>query len=540
MKKLNLLLIAFAICALCKAQVPKYDTGIINTNAVSALFTADGTQNFKSTGLPAYYVPYPRNVASIFCGALWVGGFDVGNQLHMAAQTYHQNGTDFWPGPIMTTYSTHEDTIWNHVWLVYKSSIDSFREGKFGNNIPASILNWPGNGNTSLGEMANLAPYLDSDHNGYYDPSGGDYPLIRGDEALYTIVNDARNIHTETGGASLGIEVHLMAYQFNSPDTTINETTFLHYDIFNRSSFTYYDVYFGSWIDMDVGNGGLNLIGCDSANNYWYTYDGSWYNQNGTGAFAGEKGYLWSPPAQSLAYLCDTMTHFVYYNNDFTVQGNPTNANWYYGYLKSLWGDNTHTTYGGNGYGGSTQTNYMFSGNPADTTGWSEITARDAPGDRHGISSTGPYTLDAGKMKPLDLALVFSRGGADSGYGNIYPVTMLPSRINDVKNFYNAQSYGCDESLLGVPSVNSTIAKQSISVYPNPTNGIFTIELSGKNSRYFVEIYNVLGEKVYSNYHIVKSSNYRIDLSSQSSGVYFYRVLNENGSLVGEGKIVKQ
>ena len=378
MKKLLSLLIALPVCVLSLAQVPKYDTGVINTNGVSALYTADGTQNFKSTGLPAYFVPYPGDVTSIFCGALWVGGMDAGHQLHIAAQTYHQNGTDFWPGPTMDSlnYSTHQDTLWNHAWLIYKSTIDSFREGKFGSNIPASILNWPGNGNISLGEMAKLAPYVDSDHNGYYDPSGGDYPLIRGDEALYTIFNDDRGpAHTETGGKKLGIEVHLMAYQFKSADTTVNETTFLHYDIFNLSKNNYDSVYYGNWIDMDVGNGGQNLIGCDSANNFWYTYDGQAYNANGDGNFAGELGYLNAPAAQSLAYMCDTMTHFMYYNYGFSdTMGTPTTPLWYYFYMEDVWGDSTHATYGGNGFGGSTKSNYMFSGNPDSSTEWSEIT----------------------------------------------------------------------------------------------------------------------------------------------------------------------
>jgi Secretion system C-terminal sorting domain len=394
-----------------------------------------------------------------------------------------------------------------------------------------------------LGEMATLAPYVDSDHNGIYDPTGGDYPLIRGDEALYTIFNDARGVHTETGGTSLGIEVHLMAYQFQSADTTVNETTFLHYDIFNLSANPYYDVYFANWIDMDVGNGGDNYIGCDSANNYWYTYDGHTYDANGTGQFAGEQGYLNAPAAQSLAYLCDTMTHFMYYNNDFTVMGNPTTAIWYYDYMENIWGDNTHATYGGDGYGGSTNSNYMYSGNPPTNTAlWSEITAEDVSGDRRGLSSTGPYTFNSGERKSLDLALVFSRG--QNSYGNVYPVTQLGPRITDVRNFYNTQSYGCDETMLAVPEVKSNISGTTVLVYPNPTSGIFTVVLSHAElvsaSQPFVEIYNEIGQKVIvATLKQIQTDNL-IDLSNQPSGVYFYRVLTVAGKLIGDGKIVKQ
>ena len=66
---------------------------------------------------------------------------------------------------------------------------------------------------------------------------------------------------------------------------------------------------------------------------------------------------------------------------------------------------------------------------------------------------------------------------------------------------------------------------------------------SGQSS--VVEVYNMLGEKVYSHYKITnpdnyRESNYQIDLSSQPNGVYLYRVITETGDLVGEGKLIIQ
>jgi sugar lactone lactonase YvrE len=82
-------------------------------------------------------------------------------------------------------------------------------------------------------------------------------------------------------------------------------------------------------------------------------------------------------------------------------------------------------------------------------------------------------------------------------------------------------------------------------VYPNPNDGVFTIQspLPPKGCT-TLEVYNVLGEKVYSglplNPHAgtLKQCAYTIDLSGSTSGVYFYRVVNEEGALVGEGKFV--
>jgi trimeric autotransporter adhesin len=79
-----------------------------------------------------------------------------------------------------------------------------------------------------------------------------------------------------------------------------------------------------------------------------------------------------------------------------------------------------------------------------------------------------------------------------------------------------------------------------VKIYPNPNNGQFTIaakneELRGKNS---VEIYNVLGEKVYSATLEQVQGDNSIDISNQPAGVYLYRVLNIDGGLAGEGKLV--
>ena len=55
-----------------------------------------------------------------------------------------------------------------------------------------------------------------------------------------------------------------------------------------------------------------------------------------------------------------------------------------------------------------------------------------------------------------------------------------------------------------------------------------------------VEIYNVLGEKVLTEILRTVHDDKVISISKQPNGVYFYRVLNENGNLLGQGKIVIQ
>lgn len=543
MKKLKYLPVLINVLmqthVLAQIKPPADDT--IFSNNVSARFAADGLLDWnEKTGLAVYRVPKKGDASPIYCGALWIGGIDAGGQLHTAAATYRQNGYDFWPGPIMDSakYSSHWDTVWNKLYVVNKSTVDSLKAGFYAGKVPKSILDWPGNGDPALGEMQQLAPYYDGNKNGYYDPDGSpttDYPLIRGDQAMYMVYNDGRvSKHTESGGLKFGVEVHLMAYQFISTDTAVNNTVFMHYDIYNRSNNIYDSVYMANFVDMDLGNGGDDYVGCDTLNNFWYTYNGEAEDPNGTGPYGGEPGYLWHPPAEAVVYLCDTMKHFMSYNNDFTGHGNPINAREYYSYMKSIWADSLHLKYDST----TANTNYAFPGNPVRGAGWSEVSAKDPYGDRRGISSIGPFTFAPGGGKSFDLALVFAQS-PDSG-GNIQSVALLQKYVPDVKAFYNIQSFGCDSGLLAVNEIKP--ANEQITVYPNPSNGVFNFVIVRsevtKQSQYLIRVSNMLGQEVYKSPLSIVNRQFSINLQGQPSGLYIYRIISPNGECIANGKMV--
>ena len=67
-------------------------------------------------------------------------------------------------------------------------------------------------------------------------------------------------------------------------------------------------------------------------------------------------------------------------------------------------------------------------------------------------------------------------------------------------------------------------AEQDLQIFPNPTSGIFTVQAQAlKNEEQFVEVYNVLGEKVYSTPRS-KDLNYTLDLSAKSKGIYYLKL----------------
>ncbi len=102
---------------------------------------------------------------------------------------------------------------------------------------------------------------------------------------------------------------------------------------------------------------------------------------------------------------------------------------------------------------------------------------------------------------------------------------------------------GCLDSVcvtINLATGNSQLIMGSgqLTVYPNPNNGKFILtnyELGITN----VEVYDVLGQQIFRQLSIIHYP-LSIDLSDKANGVYFYRVIKENGSLIGEGKLVIQ
>jgi hypothetical protein len=78
----------------------------------------------------------------------------------------------------------------------------------------------------------------------------------------------------------------------------------------------------------------------------------------------------------------------------------------------------------------------------------------------------------------------------------------------------------------------------STSLFPNPNNGRFTIELQGVRDKEQVEIYNMLGEKIYSETVNTKHLTLNINVSGQPAGIYLYRVISETGEQIANGKFV--
>ena len=445
-----------------------------------------------------YEVPKGSNKFSLFAGALWIGGIDAGGQLKVAAMTYRQTGNDFWPGPVNATtvsITPSECNKYDKHWKITLQEVQDFvnwycNPGAYPNygTPPLSITSWPGN--SDYGAMQSLAPYYDNNGDGQYNSADGDYPYYNisgcnhsatttcpplvgclpsvnylfGDETLWWVFNDVGNIHSETGGQPIGLEIQAQAFAFQTSDE-INNMTFYQYKIINRSTYTVNDTYIGQWVDADLGYAYDDYVGCDVSRGLGYCY-------NGAPVDPGPTGYGANPPAVGVDFFqgpiadahdgidnnrncvvdepCEQiiMSKFVYYNNDFSIQGNPQNGTQYYGYLKGFWKDGTPFTYGGSGYGGSTPCGFMFPDNSDDTYGWglggtcqnpvtvpfhwNEAQAGDAPFDRRFMQSAGHFTLKPGAVNMVTTGVVWARATSGGPAGSVAQLKLADDKAQSL------------------------------------------------------------------------------------------------------------
>jgi len=482
MKKIILLISALLVVVISYAQPNSsigFDTLFINNwqvriNANNASFVDPVTFGSSLSRIPA-----DSGYNVLFVGNFWMGGLDTADNLHVSADRYYANGGCFTPGPYADTYDSAFYAKYNRVWKINKSDIEYHINhwNDPGYTMPEAIATWPGNGDTTNGELPVLAPFVDVNNNGIYDPQNGDYPKILGDQAIYYIINDKNCQDTLLN--PMGVEIHVMYYAVQESGV-LNNTFFVHYDIINLSDNIYHDVYFGLNTDADLGNYNDDYVGCDSTQNLYFFYNGDDYDDNNYGYF---------PPALGILFLNNTFYSFMSYINGGGPQGDPTTGQGYYNYLRAYWNDGTHLTFGGDGHSGTAECNFMYPVN----SGWSEISAGNSPGDRRGIGSVYLGDLTHEQCFTVDAAYVWARETTDSSaYSS---VELLLSQIPDVTQFYNQLDVDPDCGYLNASSDNPYYDMEYFNIYPNPASNKVFIKTSMKN--YTVSLYSQSGQKIF-------------------------------------------
>lgn len=570
MKKIifTIINLIIAITATAQSIAGEY----LDINNVKARINASG--DFFLDFINAQFeVPKGSGVGTIYADALWIGGIDGGGNLKIAANTYRQRGIDFWPGPLDSLAITDSTVIasMNKVWKLKKCEIERYHLWAI-NGFPGpcpvdsvtenNIISWPGV--SPFGEP--LAPYLDYNADGIYDATAGDYPSIKGDQAIFFVYNDKGGAHTETGGASIGAEIQTMAYAYDCADSALQNSIFLNYKIINRSAFALYNTYIGKFTDLDIGDFIDDYVGCDVSRGAYFGYNSDSNDVGGYGIFPAAQGvvFLKGPSADSNSvddpatnsangsgYGDGTvdnerlgMTKFMYYNNNGDpINGNPANATDFYEYLSGHWKDGTPWTYGGNAIGGSVSCDYIFPGS-SDPLGfgtgatlmaaWDEASVGSASNDIRGMASTGPFTFQPGAMQEFEVAYVFGRDYLT--LGAVAGVNVMKTRIDTIRAKYsNGIVECCNPASTGIAI--STIPQSELELYPNPASSLLFLDYSFDSKSVTIEIFDTRGQIV-KQIRMNSSVKQSININDLTPGLYILK-LNEGKNIYTQ-RFIKQ
>ncbi len=337
--------------AVCKRA---QSTAELNVNNVRALINGYGNMWYDGS-VAQYHLPKNSNTCPLFCAALWIGGTDVNDQLRIAALRFGSEGDDYWPGPLelktasvdlpVCNYFDKHYIITKNEVLAFMSMFDYSDAGATPNDtyspdaVPATIKNWPASG-INANQSPYLAPFFDANHNGVYEWEEGDYPyydfnnalcprtlkaqwgrdytshvattleteanivtggllsdqVLKGDQTIWWVFNDMGNVHTESLGQPIGMEIRAQAFAFSTNDE-INNMTFYTYEIINRSTYELRETYFSQWVDADLGYAADDFVGCDVKRGLGYCYNGDEVDGPGSGSYTG------IPPAVGIDFF---------------------------------------------------------------------------------------------------------------------------------------------------------------------------------------------------------------------------------------------
>jgi len=552
----NLLLtsLAFFILSNAVAQTPFTTCDSVNINRINARILVHGDMFWNpQEGVAACQFPAGSGKDINFVAALWMGGYDGSGQLHVSAQTYRQTGNDYWPGPLTSdtlTYATSQN--WAKIWKVSNSDIQSFlaTATHTTTNTPQSILTWPGKGNTyaagnagaALTVSTGMAPFVDLNGDGIYEPLDGEYPDIKGDQALWWVFSDNGPSHGQTNGKPFGMEIHAMAYAYNR-GTLIDNVIYFDYNLINRSSNTYTNTRLGLFDDIDLGWYDDDYIGFDSSHRMGVQYNGN--NDDGAGGGFPYNSYGTHIPIVGMTMIVlpgDVGTSyipagsFIYFNNDASIIGNPVTDTQYNYYLNAQMNNGQHFTndFQGPGIpcpamGTGPNCNYVYTGDPSNAAQWSECGCNNTPGDRRFIISSNDMTLSPGSSQHIVMAFVTTNPDTLNGCPGASFDSLKIIADTAWTDYFNPPA---------VLTAVSNVTAGSINIYPNPAHDVLYIQVTGSlPGDEQITIYNCIGQVM----------DLAIDYSGTKDGVNIsslppglYNVLYRKGNVQKIVKFLKE
>lgn len=521
MKLLKFILIAISI-AFLNFSIGQVNSINLEHNNVSAHISDEGTFFYDfGNQQKGYEVPKGSGLSPIYSTQFWFAAKDNQGEIHFTQGGMPNVGRDVFNGPISNpgTYSTPEyQNKWNNsIWSICQTDIDYYiltyecnldpnctEVYPLTNEAIQTILSWPAHGDDNSGQSYYLAPFLDYDSDGTYNPAAGDTPIIKGCCATYMIQNDAAENHTYTNTDPIGIEIHYKFYQYKTWDY-LNDVTFVDIIAINKSSTNYLEFIHSIAVDADIGNPVDDYFGCDSSKNLSYFYNAD----NNDETDSQHLGYGINPPAIGVVNLNNNMSSSVPYTEFGLTVSNKWNL------MNGIKADATPWL-----NPNSNETKHVFSGNPNIGTEWSALSVGHQNFEAKSLSAVNLGSFNIGDTLKQSYAITYAREG-----NHLENVQKIIDLASDVQSFYDNES--------DIPCANGTTNLESqedlsITISPNPTTGIVNISNYDKKPL-TITVLDLQGKTLLEN-PVSKANNIQIDLSKQRSGVYFFHLRTQTES----------
>ncbi len=513
----------------------------MEANSVRAFFKANGTLFYNGFKVPKSATD-PTVKASLFRSVIpWVGGMDPGGNLKVSAGSLNAATSDFRAG-------IERKPGYDRIWRVTKAQIVQHRADFADNGVIDSpipeIMSWPGSlsfddDGDGVEEVVRVALFQDKNWDSVYSPENGEHPsgapgnqipsLGLPDEILFFAFNDSTK-HLYSKGDQLDIQVFCTVFAYNCPESeALNNTVFVHFNFWNRGVERLDSLFFGLYLDFDIGYNTDDYLGSGDYGNLFYAYNGDNFDEN---------VFLQDPPIAGLT----TIRTPVNENGGgrastfMPIYGSPLGASFpqspweFYNYLACRWRDGSPLLRGGSGYNPASSAAPVFQAFPdvpGALGGWSEPIAANAPGNRTAVLSHEPIFLLPGRQNDMLTAFMWSRGTPPA------PLSGHPSLVSNsqwLRLHYNAfadpmppmpdclsYTVGVEEPLL-----------EQVLISPNPAANMLRLSwVEGIEGA--VSAFDLLGKQIFAASILPSESRLEIAISDWADGFYFLQISDRQG-----------
>lgn len=568
MKKLACLLLA-AFAAFSQpifAQSPVAGQQWIDAGNVRALVRNNGIL------VSDFRVPTPADSLASCLGelSLWAGGIDPAGNLKLAVQQPDTAKSNFRGGFRVVPGSAK-------VWKITRADVEQHEadwldNGQIDNPNPA-IFAWPGIGNAAAEQFNGFsldsvpawmsAPFWDKNENRQYDPAMGEIPRVdvqvnegqwNWSELLFAPFHEKMESDSSPANRpKIGIEGDVLLFTYRCEDSPfLSNTVFGRVHLHYRIAEPIDSFFVGFLVDGNVGDPTDDFLGHRTAHRTTYFYDAKpaddlvFGQQPPIFGFRGDRVVenLVIPDSQG----GDSIVSFTHPPNSL-IPMHPENAPLpppmqpptedleFYNYLTGTWRTGVPLTTGGNGYTTDPSVptaKFAFPGFPGAPGEWSEITANNPPGDRHGLLGYGARKIfGCGAQNCYDEKIGFSLYHVPGGEELAAQVGMLDSfaRLEDQFFYWDffppaVSPFAGLSCLQPVLPTLETRPTPSVRIFPNPASDVLNFDF-GAEKPAAVRLFDAWGRQVFAAKN--PGNTLAVPVGGLPAGVYFLHWQMQNG-----------